>query len=203
MAVAISNFAVRQIIGDENGNLTFSDWNTEDDSVLTGFRDTSYRYVAQFRFRFSKPCASFTFQLYSYYSYYGTSYWKVSPKEQDDVLINSGIVPGAPYDVVVKHTNVKQIKTVTFVGPFKADTDYYLYGFHYSESSWTLSEFFAFYDYNDELTSKIIEVVEIDAIVHIGNGLSSDAYELYIYNGSIWDQYQSFTKNDEGWDEHG
>ena len=201
MAITVSNFAVRQITCDKDNIQSYGDWSTSANSIQTGYYNNAYKYVAQFRFRFDKPCSSFAFQFYTYgdpnQSWYGTSYWKVSSKEQDDILAKGSVVDGAPYDAVVTHTANHQIQTATFTGPFTADTDYYLYGFNYG-TSWNCCKFYAFYD--DNYTSKIIETVDLVGAVYIDNGVEFDVYQIYIDNGVGWDLYIPYIDNGTSWD---
>lgn len=201
MAITVSNFAVRDITCGGSNTPSYGEWSTTKKEVRTGYYNSTYKYVTQFRFRFDKPCSSFTFQLYSYAENgstgYGTSYWKVSTEAEDETLAKGSAVDGAPYDVAVKHTAAHQIKTVTFTGPFAADTDYYLYGFRYG-TSYNCCSFYAFY--SSSYCSKITEAVELDGVIYIDNGTSFDAYEIYIDNGTSWDQYMACIDNGSSWD---
>lgn len=143
----ISNIAVRQITCNGSGAITWGTWSTDLVSFRSGKYNDSTYYVAQVRFRVSAPCTSVKLRVRGYSSNaYGKTYWKASSVESDTTLAKASYQAGQSYDATSSLEGEYSSQDITISGNFKANTDYYLYGFHYTTDSWSAVYMYALYD---------------------------------------------------------
>lgn len=199
MAVTITNIAARQITCSGSGAITWGSWSTTLESFSTGSYNSGTKYVAQCRFQLSKPCSEIKFQVRGYASgVYGTAYWKVSTNESDTNLAKASYISGQSYDASTFLEGEYDTDTVTIKGPFAANTNYYIYGFHYAPGDdWTCVPYYALY--SSDYCTKVIGATELQGAIYIDNGSKFEAYQVYIDNGSSWDLYLPYIDSGSSW----
>ena len=200
MSVIVSNVAAREINCNEKGKITWSDWSESLTAFFAGSYNSSYKYVAQIRFRLSAPCSSITFVARSHMSNYsGTVYWKYSEDEANETLAKASYIDGQEYDVVTTFGRAYEMVKVTIEGKFPANKDLYLYGFHYAAgNTYAAVHMYALYD--TTYFTKVVEGTEIEGVVHLDSSNDFAYCQIHIDDGASVDAYIPHIDNGTGWD---